>query len=90
MIWDNWLTSFINVFDIANLVIYASTPLLMTLYFRSKFHKFRKPSFKKRFGDVIDGLTSKRKSAANFFSIFCYRRLAACLLIVLYVSKPYI
>jgi hypothetical protein len=89
MVWNSWVITFLNVFDIVTLVVYVSAPFLMTLYFRANFKQFRKPSFKKRFADVIEGLSSKRKSAANFFSIFCYRRLCACLLIVLYVSKPY-
>jgi hypothetical protein len=88
LVWDNWVSTFINVFDIVSLTIYIAAPVLMTLYFRRNHRKFRKPSFKRRFGDIIEGLSSKRKSSPLFFSIFCYRRLLSCLFIVLFVNRP--
>lgn len=90
MVWSNWVNTLINLFDIGSLFIFLVSPLLMTTYFRSNHTKFRKPTFKKRFGDVVEGLSSKRKSSSNFFAIFCYRRLSACVLIVIFASRSYI
>jgi len=67
----------------------VTAPMGMTLFFRSRVRKFKKPNFKKRFGDLIEGLSAERKSSTNYFAIFCYRRLFSCLFIVLFVSKPY-
>jgi hypothetical protein len=89
MTWDNWIVSFVNVVEILTLLVYVSAPMAMTLFFRSRIRKFKKPYFKKRFGDLIEGLSRERKSSANLFAIFCYRRLFSCFFIVLLESKPY-
>jgi hypothetical protein len=67
----------------------AIAPARWTIFLRQNIKKFRKPSFKKKYGSMIENLNFKEKSSANQIAIFCYRRLMQSLLIVVFTEKYY-
>lgn len=71
------------------MVVYSVVPISMTLYFR-KFHsQFRQKRFIAKFGELINDLSFRAMSAANYFCYYCYRRLIFAILIVFVSGYPY-
>ena len=81
--WKNPIQVIFGVISIMTLTVYLVTPILMTIFFRSKVHKFHLTTFKLRYSEAINDLNQKGNSSPNYFMIFCFRRLAANLLVVL-------
>jgi hypothetical protein len=71
------------------LLICILAPVAMTVYFRKNHKLFRQKTFVKRFGEVVNNLNFRDKNAANYFVIFCYRRLFLVALIVFLQDYPY-
>jgi hypothetical protein len=69
------------------LALVVIAPARMTLFLRWNYRKFRKPSFKQKYGSMIENLNFREKSSANYIVIFCYRRLMQGLLIVIFTER---
>lgn len=80
--WNNPVQVIFGVISIITLLIYIVAPIYLVIYFRKNVHKFHLTTYRVRFKEAIDGLYQKDNSAPNYFAIFCFRRLAANLLIV--------
>jgi len=74
------------VISIIILAVYIVAPIFLTIYFRRNVKRFHLSTFKLRYKEVINDLSYRNNSSPYYFLLFCYRRLAANLIIVLLPS----
>jgi len=75
-----------SLLNLATCIVFTTAPLLITIHLRRNIKKFRKASFKKKWGEVIEELSHKRASSANQVAIFFYRRLTLIVLLVFFAG----
>jgi hypothetical protein len=73
--WNSTLHVTLSLFSIFNLILLLLVPLFLFHYFRKNTGNFRKPEFRRKFGDSTDILSHRRRKASTYFLTFCYRRL---------------
>jgi hypothetical protein len=80
---------YFSLSNIIVLIVYLIAPAFITIFLRRNIKNWRKRAFKKRFSELIQDLSFRRKSSANFILIFCYRRLTAAIIIVMFASRNF-
>lgn len=80
--WRSFGGWVVNIVNIGLLITCVLGPILITRFLRARISKFRRASFKDKYGDIIENLSFRRRSAPNLVSIFCYQRLMLVLLII--------
>ena len=85
--WNSFESVYQSIIACGTLALVVIAPAYWTMFLRFNLHKFRKPSFKERFGSMIENLNFKEKSCSNYIATFCYRRLMQSLLIVAFTSR---
>lgn len=86
-----WSTSgdiSINLFCIGSILLYFSSPFLVTRFLRRNFDRFQDPEFRRLFGELTLKLNYHTFSSTNFYAIFCLRRLLLTIFIVLLTKTP--
>lgn len=85
--WDSALMIALSLSSIAWLCIYVFGPIFLWKFFSKHVENFREKWFRRRFGDSTNILTHRRRKAALYFLIFCYRRLLIMITLVFVSSK---
>jgi len=84
--WKDPIQFAFGAISIVTLAVYTLAPIYMTVFFRANVKKFHLSTFKLRYNEAINDLNQKGNSSPNYFIIFCFRRLAINLLIVVLPS----
>jgi hypothetical protein len=87
----NWATGedyTINIFCLSHLLVYTFSPYLFYRFLNRNFDRFKEPSFRRKFHEVLIKLNYRTTTSTNFFLVFCYRRLLLTVFIVFLTKTP--
>lgn len=83
------LSTFLKWLDQLEYYMYLILPALLSWVIFKNYHKIKKRRFRTSYEEAVSSLTHRRRPAAFYPGIFCYRRLLLAVIVVQLAEAPY-